>query len=176
MAKYSEQDVLNALSNLVAEFHVLHGKPHVYAEIGKIQHLGVPPKDMQEKLDFAIDVLMSKKALQNPKDYTKKRVNRARVVTAKNSTKMQPASTSAPKTKGKNKTKTVAKKTVKAGGSRAEKRKNFLEAVKDHYGKIDTITRKQIVEVTNSTGLPWPNWIQAKSNTIDRGVYGVPKK
>ena len=50
----------------------------------------------------------------------------------------------------------------------------FFKAVKDNFGEIETITRSQLVELTNKLGTNFPTWLtNDPANRAGRGVYAL---
>ena len=48
----------------------------------------------------------------------------------------------------------------------------FIAAATKAFGKVDTITRAQIIEVCEAEGLKWPSWfVNDPANRVGRGVY-----
>ena len=56
-----------------------------------------------------------------------------------------------------------------------EKRAEFINAAYKMFGKIDTISRQQVIEVLDKTGLPKPWWLlNSEEFRSGRGIYKLP--
>lgn len=54
-------------------------------------------------------------------------------------------------------------------------RSEFVTAAVSVLGKVTTITRKEIIAICDSEGVPFPNWLTQNSEySVSRGVYRLP--